>query len=424
MSSSRPVNETGWKLTNAIFLGFSIANFTIVPTWSLFTLLTIVTTSTISMPASCIFSMARSFTSNKLPICRWLLASLPMPSDLIVVHVVNDSHDEHDFDARLVHILDGTQLHIEQIADLPVAVGVVADAVKLQIRIPHARFERLLAELLALRELDAVRRGLHAVVTDLARGGDSIEEIRAHRRLSAAELHGHLAARLDLQRVIQDFLNFFPSELVHVTNLVRVHEAGIAHHVAAIRQVDSKHRSAAVTHRRGAMLVKVFVVVRGNIAARVLAFDPAQPLGIDSHHVFIVAVEQAILHHPHLAVALDNLRLDLADLLAHQVAPIFLASNDRLARFFHARRAKRIGLPRKAQRRLGLFPGFQQRLVRPLRSDRRIGIPLVEVLDGVKGNSSRLANNPIKRPRDLRAYCIRHKPLSSTFKNAFHFTLS
>ncbi len=343
---------------------------------------------------------------------------------LIVVHVIDDRHHQHDLDARLVHILDGTQLHIEQIADLPMAVGVVADPVKLQIRVAHARFERLLAELLALRELDAVSRGLHAVVTDLPRVGDRIEEIRAHRRLAAAELHGHLAARLDLQRVIQDFLNLFPTELMHVTDLVRVHEAGIAHHVAAIRKVNGKHRPAAIPHRRGAMLVKVFVVVRGNVAARVLPFDPAQPLGIDSHHVFVVAVERAILHHPHLAVALDNLRLDLADLLAHQLAPIFFAGDDRFARFFHARGTKRIGLPRKAQRRLGLFPGFQQRLVRPLRSDRRIGILLVEVLDGVKSDSSRLANNPIKRPCDLRAYCIRHKPLSSTFKNAFHFTLS
>ena len=81
MSSSRPVKETGWKLTNAIFLGLSIANFTTVPTWSLFTLLTMVTTRMISMPASCMFSMARSFTSNRLPIWRWLLASLPMPSN-------------------------------------------------------------------------------------------------------------------------------------------------------------------------------------------------------------------------------------------------------------------------------------------------------------------------------------------------------
>jgi len=48
--------------------------------------------ATISMPASCMFSMARSLTSNRLPIWRWLL-------------------------------------------------GVVADAVELQVGVAHARFE-------------------------------------------------------------------------------------------------------------------------------------------------------------------------------------------------------------------------------------------------------------------------------------------
>ncbi len=134
-------------------------------------------------------------------------------------------------------------------------------------------------------------------------------------------------------------------------------------------------------------------------------------------------MEWTVLHHRHLAVALDDLRLNLADLFVHQVAPIFFAGDDRLARFFHARGAKRICLPREAQRRLGLLPRFQQRLVRPLRRDRRIGIALIEVLDGVKGDSSSLANYPIKRPRDLRAYLIRHKPLSSTFRNADHLAL-
>ena len=66
---------------NAIFFGLSIANRMIGPTWSLLTLLTSVVTSTISTPASCRLSIALSFTSNRLPIWRWLFASLPMPSN-------------------------------------------------------------------------------------------------------------------------------------------------------------------------------------------------------------------------------------------------------------------------------------------------------------------------------------------------------
>src|SRR5260370_6565209 len=82
-----------------------------------------------------------------------------------------------------------------------------------------------------------------------------------------------------------------------------------------------------------------------------------------------------------------------------------------------------MGLAGEVQGRLGLLPGFQQWIIRPFRRDGRIRIALVEVLDGVKRDSSRFAKNPIKRPRDLRAYCIRHKPLSSTFKNASHLAL-
>ena len=88
---------------------------------------------------------------------------------LIVVHVVDDGGDQHDFDAGFVHVLDGAELHVKEVAHLAVAVRVVADAVELQVRIAHARFEGLLAEFLALGEFDSVGRGLHAVVANFAR---------------------------------------------------------------------------------------------------------------------------------------------------------------------------------------------------------------------------------------------------------------
>jgi len=34
-------------------------------------------------------------------------------ADLIVVHVIDDGHHQHDFDAGFVHVLDGAQLHVE-----------------------------------------------------------------------------------------------------------------------------------------------------------------------------------------------------------------------------------------------------------------------------------------------------------------------
>src|SRR6267154_2636840 len=67
MASSRPVNDTGWKLRNGIFLGLSRAKRTTAPTCSLFTPLISVITGTMSTPALYRFSIARNFTSNRLP---------------------------------------------------------------------------------------------------------------------------------------------------------------------------------------------------------------------------------------------------------------------------------------------------------------------------------------------------------------------
>ena len=40
----------------------------------------------------------------------------------------------HDVDARGVEIFDRAQLHVEQVADLAVRIGLFADAVELQVR--------------------------------------------------------------------------------------------------------------------------------------------------------------------------------------------------------------------------------------------------------------------------------------------------
>src|ERR1700687_1888714 len=162
-------------------------------------------------------------------------------ADLVVVNVVYDGDDQHDFDAGFVHVFDGAKLHVKEVADLTMAIGVVADAVELQVGVAHAGFKSFLAEFLALGELDAVGGRLDAVVANLAGMGDGLKEIRAHSRLAAGELNGHLAARLDAQCVVENFLNFVPAQLVDIAYLVGVHEAGIAHHVAAVGEVDREH---------------------------------------------------------------------------------------------------------------------------------------------------------------------------------------
>ncbi len=147
-----------------------------------------------------------------------------------------------------------------------------------------------------------------------------------HGRLAAGELHGHLAARLDLQRVVENFLNFFPAQFVDVADLVGVHEAGIAHHVAAVGEVNGENRAAAVAH--GARSVADADLRRCARECRgpgKFCSIHCEELGVDGHQVFVLAVDGALFHHPDLAIALDNLRFDFADFFVHEVGPILLA---------------------------------------------------------------------------------------------------
>ena len=203
---------------------------------------------------------------QEVDLARVVERELDDAPDLLVVDAVDDRHDRNDVDAVVPQVFDRLQLDVEQVADAAMRVGGVADAVELQIRVAKPRVGRRLRELRALGELDAVCRRLHRVVPDLARVAHGVEEIRRHRRLAARELHRHLPARLDGDRVIENLFDVFPAQLVDETDLVRVHEAGVAHHVAAVRQVDRQHRAAAVLDRAAAVVVELLVVVRGDVA--------------------------------------------------------------------------------------------------------------------------------------------------------------
>src|SRR5262245_43470053 len=106
---------------------------------------------------------------------------------------------------------------------------------------------------------------------------------------------------------------------MNVTDLVRVHEAGIAHHVAAVRQVYRQNCAATVLNRAASVIVKPFVSVGWNIAAGEVLFDPFQELHVDGHNVFGAAVLWAVFDHPDLTVTFDDLSLYLTDLLVEKV---------------------------------------------------------------------------------------------------------
>src|SRR6185295_15592613 len=59
---------------------------------------------------------------------------------LIVVDAVNKRRNQHYLDAGFVQVIDRTQLHIEEIADLTMAVRIVADTIELEVNIAQAGF--------------------------------------------------------------------------------------------------------------------------------------------------------------------------------------------------------------------------------------------------------------------------------------------
>jgi hypothetical protein len=231
---------------------------------------------------------------------------------------------------------------------------------------------------------------LHRVVADLARVAHRVEKVRRERRLAAGELHRHLAARFDRDGVIEHRLDVFPRQLVNEADLVGVHEARVAHHVAAVGQVNREHRAAAVLDGAAAVVVQLLVVMRLNVAPRKHLFEMLEEGGVDRHHVLEVTVNGAVLDHHDLAVALVDRGFDLADLFVEQRLERTRAVENGLARFTHARRTERVRLSRPAQRRLGLLVRLQHRLVGPLRRECRVLADLVEsrknLPDAVGGN--------------------------------------
>src|SRR5208337_3236709 len=226
-----------------------------------------------------------------------------------------------------------------------------------------------------------VGSGLHAVVSNRAGVSDGVEEVGRQRRLTPGELYGHLAPRLDGDGVVQHGLDFVPGKFVNETNLVSVHETGIAHHVAAVGEVDGEYRSATVQHGAAAVVMELLVVVGANVAAGEDIFQMLKEGGVHGHDVFEVAVLRTVLHHEDFAVALDDLRLDFAGLLVHEDFDGELAVDDLLADIRHALGAERIGGARPAERRLGFLVRLQQRLIGPL--GRKRGI-LINAVDSVE----------------------------------------
>src|SRR5262249_6114339 len=147
---------------------------------------------------------------------------------------------------------------------------------------------------------------------------DRIQEVWRHRRFAARELNRHLPARFNRNRIIEQLLDFFPRQFVYKTHLVCIHKTRIAHHVATVGQVYSEDGTSTVLDCATAMIVQGLVVMSPDIAAWEYLFEVFKEVRVDSHDVFEVPVNWAILDHQYFSIALNYLGFDLPDLLIPQ----------------------------------------------------------------------------------------------------------
>src|SRR6202012_1312232 len=132
-------------------------------------------------------------------------------------------------------------------------------------------------------------------------------------------------------------------------DLVGVHEAGVAHHVAAVGEIDGEHGAAAELDRRGAVLAQL----RGRrleVAPGIAPPDAPQPRRVDGDDVAEGAVLVARLLHDDAAILLDDVGLDLTGLALDELEHRAFAVEDLAARLLHAARAQRIGRARPTER--------------------------------------------------------------------------
>ena len=101
-----------------------------------------------------------------------------------LVHAVHQRGHGHDVDTGIVQHVDRLELDVEEVADVPVLVGVVRYAVELEVREIEARLLGGVRELRLEGEAQPVGRRLDCVVPDLLGVPARLEEMGRHRRLA------------------------------------------------------------------------------------------------------------------------------------------------------------------------------------------------------------------------------------------------
>src|ERR1043165_2176273 len=132
---------------------------------------------------------------------------------------------------------------------------------------------RSFAELYVFGVADAIGRGENAVKANLLRVSDGVQEVGRERRLAARKENDDLATRLERDGVVEDRFRVFKRRLVNIADLIRIHEARVAHHVAAIRQVNREHCAATELDVGRAVTMNVGVFGCAKISPEEERFD-------------------------------------------------------------------------------------------------------------------------------------------------------
>ena len=295
-------------------------------------------------------------------------------------------------------MLSMATLHVEQVRDVSVGVGLVGGPVELEVDHVQSRLLRLNRELGLESEAEAVGGGLDELVADLLRVRAGLEKVRRHGGLATGELHDHLPPGLEGDRVVEDLLDLLEGQLVHVPHLVGVHEAGVAHHVAAVGEVHGEDRAPAVADGGGPVAVHILVAEGPVVAPREPALDDLVELHVDRADVVEGPVLGAGLGDPQLVALLVEGGPDLAQVAAHQLLELPLAAQYLLAGLDDAPGTQGVGLTRVAQRRARSLVRLRQRSRGPLGLDRSsLGHTGVDGLEGPPGQVADLLQRRVHR---------------------------
>src|SRR6266851_4957260 len=145
-----------------------------------------------------------------------------------------------------------------------------------------------------------------------------------------------------------------------ISNLVCIHEAGIAHHVAAIGEIHCQNSAAAKLDVGSSVVVHVRIFGCPEVTTKKERFNALEKGRIRGHYIDELTMLRAGLSHHDLSVLFQNLGFDFAGMLIHQRLESRFSGNHGVADLFDATRAEAVSFAGKAKRWRTSLVGLQQ----------------------------------------------------------------